>query len=223
MMRIEGVDARLVLQPARRKTLSIKIESPDSILVKHPLGISKKQIMEILEGKRRWIEKRIGELNKAEDEGFGLGLEKGSRLYVKGMPLELEHREGPTPIRVSGGKLIIPSYADENMLEAWYAQNTVDMAYGFLKRNGFEKPDFSIKVKRQKRIWGSCSSKRRININNRLSMCPPEVFDYVLWHELCHLKHMDHSPGFYSELEKRCPDYRKHKKWLRENEAKLKF
>jgi hypothetical protein len=218
---MNGVDARLVFQPARRKTLSIRIESPEAIIVRHPAGISRKDLMEILERKRRWIEKRIVELKEAEGEGFGRGIEEGRMLYVKGTPLELAYGEGP--VRISEGKLIVPPDADENLLDAWYGQKTVDMAYKFLKRNGFAKPDFTIKVKKQKRIWGSCSSRRRININNRLSMCPSGVFDYVLWHEVCHLKHMDHSPGFYSELLKKCPDYRECKKWLKDNAAKLKF
>lgn len=69
----------------------------------------------------------------------------------------------------------------------------------------------------QKSRWGSCSSKGNIRFNCLLMCIPAEVRDYVVVHELCHRKHMDHSTAFWSEVEKTIPDFKKAKQWLKEN------
>lgn len=78
-----------------------------------------------------------------------------------------------------------------------------------------------IHIKDQKTRWGSCSSKGNINLNWRLILAPQEVMDYVIIHELCHLKEMNHSKAFWELVEQICPDYRERKKWLKENADKL--
>ncbi len=74
-----------------------------------------------------------------------------------------------------------------------------------------------ITVRNQKTRWGSCSSKGNLNFNCLLMLTPPEVQDYVVVHELAHRIEMNHSPAFWAEVEKILPDYRRHKKWLRDN------
>lgn len=74
-----------------------------------------------------------------------------------------------------------------------------------------------ITIRRQKSRWGSCSSKGNLNFNCLLMLTPPEVQDYVVVHELCHLKQMNHSFKFWAEVEKIVPDYREGKQWLKEN------
>ncbi len=72
-------------------------------------------------------------------------------------------------------------------------------------------------IKHQKTRWGSCSAKGNLNFNCLLMLCPLEVIDYVIIHELCHLIHHNHSTLFWHEVEKYIPDYKIHKKWLKEN------
>jgi predicted metal-dependent hydrolase len=78
-----------------------------------------------------------------------------------------------------------------------------------------------IKIKEQKSIWGSCSSKNNINYNWKLIMSPLSVLDYIVVHELCHLKHRDHSKNFWGLVEQIMPDYREKKQWLKENGSRL--
>ena len=73
-----------------------------------------------------------------------------------------------------------------------------------------------ITIRNQKTRWGSCSSKGNLNFNCLLMMTPPEVIDYVVVHELCHRKEMNHSKQFWSEVEKVLPDYKKAEKWLKD-------
>ena len=74
-----------------------------------------------------------------------------------------------------------------------------------------------ITIRNQRSRWGSCSSAGNLNFNCLLMLAPPEVRDYVIVHELCHRKEMNHSPAFWAEVEKVLPDYQERTKWLKEN------
>ncbi|MEE1249433.1 MAG: SprT family zinc-dependent metalloprotease [Lachnospiraceae bacterium] len=78
-----------------------------------------------------------------------------------------------------------------------------------------------ITIRNQKTRWGSCSSKGGLNFNCLLMLTPPEVIDYVVVHELCHRKEMNHSKAFWAEVEKVLPDYKSAKRWLKENGGEL--
>ena len=78
-----------------------------------------------------------------------------------------------------------------------------------------------ITIRSQRTRWGSCSVKGNLNFNCLLMLCPEEVQDYVVVHELCHRKEMNHSAAFWAEVEKYCHDYKFHRKWLKENGASL--
>ncbi len=78
-----------------------------------------------------------------------------------------------------------------------------------------------ITIRSQRTRWGSCSAKGNLNFNCLLMLCPEEVRDYVVIHELCHRKELNHSPGFWAEVAKVCPDYTQHKSWLKENGGSL--
>ena len=75
----------------------------------------------------------------------------------------------------------------------------------------------AIKITSAKTRWGSCTSKKNLNFSYRLILCPEKVIDYVISHELAHLTHMNHSKDFWWEVERIMPDYKEHKKWLRDN------
>ena len=72
-----------------------------------------------------------------------------------------------------------------------------------------------VRIKNVKTIWGICSSKKNLNFNFRLFFLPEALIDYVFVHELAHLKHMNHSKAFWSEVEKQIPDYKKRREELK--------
>ena len=74
-----------------------------------------------------------------------------------------------------------------------------------------------ITIRAQRTRWGSCSGKGNLNFNCLLMLAPAEVQDYVVVHELCHRKEMNHSARFWQEVERVLPDYRVHRKWLKDN------
>ena len=78
-----------------------------------------------------------------------------------------------------------------------------------------------IAIRHQKTKWGSCSGKKNLNFNCLLLLTPTEVMDSVIVHELCHLKHMNHSKAFYQEVLRVCPNYKQYDRWLKQNGGDL--
>ena len=78
-----------------------------------------------------------------------------------------------------------------------------------------------ITVRSQHTRWGSCSAKGNLNFNCLLMLCPEAVRDYVVVHELCHRREMNHSPKFWALVAQYCPDCARHKKWLKDNGGSL--
>ena len=78
-----------------------------------------------------------------------------------------------------------------------------------------------IAIRTQHTRWGSCSSKGNLNFNCLLALVPPEVLDYVVVHELCHRKELNHSARFWNEMERILPDYKTRRSWLKERGSGL--
>lgn len=79
-----------------------------------------------------------------------------------------------------------------------------------------------VRISNARKRWGSCSSKGSVSINWRLVFAPKDIMDYVIVHELLHLKHMNHSKSYWKSVEEVIPDYKKRRKWLKANEYLLK-
>ena len=81
----------------------------------------------------------------------------------------------------------------------------------------------TLRIGAQKSLWGACSSAGRISLNWRLVVAPAETLHYVVIHELAHLKHLNHSPPFWSLVAEFCPDYKQHEHWLKKNSGATDF
>lgn len=158
------------------------------------------------------------------------------QVLFLGQPLALDIQEGkhkrPEIIREETRLLYLYGRPEDKKaakvkenLEKWYREEAREYLYNRTAYYGKilgEYPE-NIRIKEQKTCWGSCSSKRNLNFNWKLLMAPLEILDYVVVHELCHLKYMNHSRDFWNCVGEILPDYAVRRQWLKENGRFLKL
>lgn len=218
---INGIVYLINLIPSDRRSVSFRMISSREIDVRYPKSMSFKKVKEFIKLKRGWIEKKHIIFKAAEEAGSGKGICEGRLLYVFGKQYSV--KQTGSIIEIIGKNIHIPTGATIEDLEKWYGQMSEEAVAAFIETNKKIIPQCTIKIKKQKNMWGSCNSKKRIYINNRISMCPISVIDYIMWHEITHLKHMNHSGNFYRQLSKNCPDFKSHSNWLKRNSLNMRI
>lgn len=210
-----------------RKTLEIQIKPDGQVRVLAPKNSSREWIKDVIESKRSWIENKRKLV--LEKRPLKTKIEDGMKVLESGdwLTLKIGQSGSPYPIYRCEDILyvnIIETWKDnenviKEMLRDFYTNNTrlrIEHCVNiWIKRLGIQ-PN-RIKIKDQKRRWGSCSSKGNLNFNWRLSMAPDDILEYVVVHELCHFYHMDHSKDFWALVENHLPDYKIKRKWLKDN------
>lgn len=124
-----------------------------------------------------------------------------------------QEERAKTPTQPSLTEVDIRALADKALTElpprvAYYAK-VIGVTYG------------RITIRNQTTKWGSCSSKGNLNFNCLLMLAPSEIVDYIIVHELCHRKEMNHSPAFWRLVESVMPDYKEKVKWLNEHGGEI--
>lgn len=184
---------------SNRKTLAIQINPDLSVTVRAPIYASQREIERILKEKEGWIQKHIEKIREQEAKRKEMYGEKGEY----GKSAEREYLSNEEIHKLAEKALeYIPKRVS-------YFAKQIGVTYG------------KITIRNQKTRWGSCSSKGNLNFNCLLMLTPPEVIDYVVVHELCHRKEMNHSEAFWAEVEKVIPDYKEQVKWLKENGGQI--
>ena len=218
----------------KRKTLSIHIDDGGRVIVKAPGFVSSEQIRHMVLTKARWIREKAQAAQNVDALKIVHRFAQGEPfLYLgKCYPLHIQYDSSFGQVGVflcDDSFLIQTPVIDKKTMEAavllWYRENARKLVcrraayYGELLGEIPEK----ILIREQKSRWGSCNSKGELRLNWKLIMAPPAVFDYVVVHELCHLKEMNHSAGFWSLVKSLCPEYKECRKWLKEYGALLAF
>jgi predicted metal-dependent hydrolase len=169
---------------------------------------------------RTWIERRLAEASAARDAVAA----RGAAVPYLGHELALRPEPGRSRVHRRGDLLLVP--ADERApaaIERWYRRAAereiaprLDTAVAALGTR-YSK----LAIRNQRTRWGSCSTTGAMSFNWRLLLAPEPVLDYVVWHEACHLRVMDHSPDFWALVRQHCPGYEIHRRWLRRHGATL--
>lgn len=115
--------------------------------------------------------------------------------------------------------------AIKEVLIKWYRHRFVELVKERIDKYSLKLKVIPCKVviKNQKTRWGSCSNKGNINLNWRLIMAPLHIIDYVVVHEMCHLKVMNHSKDFWNLVESILPNYRECREWFKVNGYRLEI
>jgi len=169
---------------------------------------------------RPWIERRMAELSEARAAVAA----RGETVPYLGRSLLLSGEAGRTRVTRRGDVLLVPiGEARTPALERWYRRAARSEIEPRLERAcALAGTSYSgLTIRGQRTRWASCSRSGSMSFNWRLLLAPEAVLDYVVWHEVCHLEVMDHSPRFWRLVAARSPGYREHVRWLRTNGTTL--
>jgi len=213
---------------SKRKTLSIRIEEDGSVLVKAPSFLTEEEIEQFVAKKQDWIiihrqdaiERKKNKKEMCYDSGLVLPYQ-GMDLVLEVLPTVLGNET--EVIQTQKHIFVCTDNPDsENVHEVlllWYqkeAKKVLSERFHYFVDLMSVTPA-KLTLRDAKTRWGSCSNKGNIMLNWRLILTPPEVMDYVIVHELCHLKEMNHSKAFWALVEEIIPDYKIRRKWLKEH------
>jgi predicted metal-dependent hydrolase len=168
---------------------------------------------------RPWIERRLAE---AQQVLAHVAARAGTVPYLDST-LELVPQARRTRVRRDGERLLVPAGDPRAALERFYRRAARAEIEARLDRaTALAGSSYSgLSIRSQRTRWASCSPAGRMSFSWRLLLAPASVLDYVVWHEVCHLEILDHSPRFWALLGRRWPRYREDRAWLRRNGATL--
>ena len=176
---------------SKRRSIGITVKPDGSVVVRAPLSCTRKRAEEFVTEKQDWI---IKAQKKMADRRAAAGISAGTA------PTAFTGAE-ITKMKKQAKKVLLEMAAD--------MARTIGVAYG------------TISIRTQKTRWGSCSSKGHLNFNCLLMLLPENVQRYVVVHELCHRKEMNHSEAFWREVARYQPTYKEDRKQLREQGSSL--
>ncbi len=204
-----------------RKTIAIMINKEGQLIIKAPLKVPLDYLKEIIEKRRDWIEKKQAfahsklRVEKAYSNKDILVL-FGEDFTINAIP-DYEYAIRCTGHDINISQELLPEakiyfpLLIKKLAKLKYSQRTKHWAD--LMGLSFNV----VKISSANGRWGSCSTERNINLNWKLALAPVEILDYVIVHELAHIKEMNHSPKFWKIVEKYLPNYKQSLKWLRDN------
>ncbi|NJN47647.1 MAG: M48 family metallopeptidase [Candidatus Competibacteraceae bacterium] len=210
----------------RRKTLQVSVHADERVAIRAPLGTSTDKIAEWLRKQAAWIIKHRHNFRRQPKVPQLRYLSGELHLYL-GRHYRLRVRQGARDrVTLNDQELLVECVATatsartRQLLEVWYQQQalvqfaeSLERCFSPFRRLGLARP--SLRIQRMKTRWGSMSVKNRMSLNLDLIHTPLECLDYVVTHELCHLLHRNHGPGFYRLLAQLMPDWRMRKHTLK--------
>ena len=203
----------------RARKFTLRVSSLDGkVSLSTPHFAKAYQINAFLKEKEPWLRQRLSEVQLSVKVTFGTVLPFiGREILVK--------RHVGRSVKLSDDKILVPEKSRkpavqvEVFLKQYAHQMLSKRATRYAEKLGSSYSKLSLRDTRSR--WGSCSDRGALMFSWRLIMTPTKVLNYVAAHEVAHLRHMDHSDHFWTEVENLFGDYKKQKRWLRENGPKL--
>ncbi len=199
---------------ARRYVLRLRADGSARVTI--PRGGSIAEGRRFAERNQAWLQSQLSSAKTNHPKPWSLGTE----IFFRGELLKLESSAAGI-IRFGSEMITVSDHftdlrpAIENHLRILAAKELPPRLLALAAAH--QLTVYRVTVRDQKSRWGSCSRKRTISLNWRLIQTPPHVRDYILLHELMHLREMNHSARFWREVERVCPDYLIAERWLKQN------
>ncbi|HEY6523963.1 MAG TPA: SprT family zinc-dependent metalloprotease [Solirubrobacteraceae bacterium] len=202
-----------VRRSERARRIRVNVDG-DGVEVVLPRRAAEREAAAAVRELEPWIRRRLSELAHAQQAVAA----RGDAVPYLGELLQVRADPGRTRVHRRGAVLWAPAGAERKpALERWYRRAArAEIAPRLEHACALAGLSYSkLTIRGQRTRWASCSRSGAMSFNWRLLLAPEAVLDYVVWHEVCHLKVMDHSPRFWALLARWCPDYREQSRWLR--------
>jgi predicted metal-dependent hydrolase len=216
---VSGDISYSIRRSARARRVRVTVHPHGGVEVVLPTRARDREAAAAVAQLRPWIERRLRDAALARAR---LAAPAGTVPYL-GVSLQLVGEAGRTRAHRRGDRLLVPDGDARPAIERWYRRSARTEIVPLLDRSAaaIGRPYTGLTIRNQRTRWGSCSPTGAMSFNWRLLLAPPDVLDYVVWHEACHLAVMDHSPRFWGLLERHYPGYRVQQRWLRANGSAL--
>ena len=209
---IDGIEVAITWKrnPNARRYI-LRFQRPPRVIATIPRGGSKREAWAFLQRSRPWLQRQLAreaEVPRAWDHGHEVWF-RGQKIPIQIEPAHIRLGAETFALGVDIKLSILRHFQELAFNEL--VPRTVELA---------KQTDTEIKrivVRNQRSRWGSCSLRRTISLNWRLIQTPQLVSDYIILHELMHLRQMNHSQRFWAEVERVCPTWREAEKWLRQH------
>jgi predicted metal-dependent hydrolase len=214
----------------RRKTISLQIRNEAEVIISAPYFTPVTEIDRFVEEKQTWINKVIQKQEKELAQCKSKEYETGEHFLYLGKSYPLEVFSEPfenAGVVFWNNVLYLNTQGDKDLRKhyfiSWYKKKAHDFVcqrvdfFSRMLKLRYE----SIKITSAESRWGSCSEDNNLTFSFRLIMAPTEVIDYVIVHELMHIREKNHSSKFWRRVGEVIPEYRVHRRWLKDNHYKF--
>ncbi len=213
---------------SKRRTVALKITEDAQLIIKAPLFVHDEILKQFIVKHQKWIIKKLNETTERREKVVQKKFVNGEEFSYLGQLFKLHITDCiQEPFVFDNGFYVSKEYEAQikDLFIQWYKREAhrkiVERVEYYAKKWGFKYR--KIRITAALTRWGSCTLNGNLNFSYRLIMAPIEVVDYVVVHELAHLVEHNHSPKFWKLVETIIPEYKKMKKWLKENGYFLRF
>jgi len=211
---------------SRRRTIALEVTPQATLIVRAPHRVPQAYIEQMIREKSAWVVKKLEEM-KRRPQAIVHSYEEDEIFWFLGRSYPLQFTDTPSGAIERTDRLCVPlrfKPEAKRHIRQWYvdeaAKEIRSRCMWFSMMTGYS-PE-SVRISDAKQRWGSCTSRGGLNFSWRLIQAPLSIVDYVIVHELVHLRQMDHSAKFWKKVEELMPDYERRRQWLRENERLLR-
>lgn len=217
-------DISIDTQYSFRKRLTLTVYPDKRIVARIPYGFPNRKLEEYFNKKTRWLIKHLDHFEQHPPEPDKLFIDGETHKYL-GKEHSLKLEEGSTKIFLLENSLILhvkdinDTDVKKKALDTWYRKEAIKVLTPLFeewiqKLSYLKLPKTSLRFYKMRRRWGSCSSKHVITLNTELVKQNPDLIDYVIVHEICHLKVPAHNKEFYALVGSVMPDWKKRRNTL---------
>jgi predicted metal-dependent hydrolase len=206
---------------ARRRSITLIVGHDGALIVRAPIHAPDSMILDAVTRNRSWVLRK-----KTEAKNARASLPVTPFVFYLGEKYPVTTVEGQdSPLLFDSGVKISAVYAERAsvIVKSWLFQRAeetlIPRAAELAARFGLSLA--RVRVGDAGKRWGSCSGKKSVNLNWRLVMTPPKIADYIIIHELAHLRELNHSPAYWRIVASMDPDYGVSERWLRKNSPLL--